>query len=159
MDRAQQLIHSLGLQVHPEGGCYRRLYAAGQKLDTGDSRGERLALTAILFLLRDAEHSRWHRLLSDEVWTWIEGAPLELRTFDPEARLTAEIVLAAPGRGQCLHGVAGGHWQSARSTGPYTLVSCAVAPGFDFADFAFLGDHPRTAAALGNLQPDWLRWL
>ena len=27
------------------------------------------------------------------------------------------------------------HWQSARSTGDYTLVSCTVSPGFRFEGF------------------------
>lgn len=38
-----------------------------------------------------------------------------------------------------------GHWQAARTTGAYTLVSCAVGPGFDFADFSMLADHPAEA--------------
>lgn len=28
-----------------------------------------------------------------------------------------------------------GEWQKARSLGDWTLVSCTVAPGFDFANF------------------------
>ncbi|MEO0765019.1 MAG: cupin domain-containing protein, partial [Pseudomonadota bacterium] len=28
-----------------------------------------------------------------------------------------------------------GHWQAARSTGAYTLVSCTVSPGFQFEGF------------------------
>jgi predicted cupin superfamily sugar epimerase len=38
-----------------------------------------------------------------------------------------------------------GHWQAARTTGNYTLVTCAVGPGFDFADFTMLADHPTEA--------------
>ena len=34
-----------------------------------------------------------------------------------------------------------GHWQSARpAAASEVLVSCVVAPGFDFADFTLLGD-------------------
>ena len=29
-------------------------------------------------------------------------------------------------------------WQSASTTGEWTLVSCVVAPGFDFADFEII---------------------
>jgi predicted cupin superfamily sugar epimerase len=37
------------------------------------------------------------------------------------------------------HVVPGAHWQSARPAGDQeVLVSCVVAPGFDFADFAVL---------------------
>jgi hypothetical protein len=35
--------------------------------------------------------------------------------------------------------VPGGHWQAARpATDSEVLVSCVVAPGFDFADFTLL---------------------
>ena len=33
-----------------------------------------------------------------------------------------------------------GYWQAAKSTGEFTLVSCCVAPGFDFKDFEMLRD-------------------
>ena len=37
------------------------------------------------------------------------------------------------------HVIPGGHWQSARPAGAAeALVSCVVAPGFDFADFTLL---------------------
>jgi predicted cupin superfamily sugar epimerase len=37
------------------------------------------------------------------------------------------------------HVVPAGHWQSARPAGDAeALVSCVVAPGFDFADFTLL---------------------
>jgi predicted cupin superfamily sugar epimerase len=36
--------------------------------------------------------------------------------------------------------VAAGTWFGSTSDGDYTLVSCTVAPGFDFADFE-MGDR------------------
>ena len=45
---------------------------------------------------------------------------------------------AGPGRRarSPQHVVPGGHWQAARpAAGAEVLVSCVVAPGFDFADF------------------------
>jgi uncharacterized protein len=41
-----------------------------------------------------------------------------------------------------LHVVPAGWWQAARPLGDHALVGCAVGPGFDFADFALLGDLP-----------------
>ena len=32
------------------------------------------------------------------------------------------------------------HWQSARSTGDWTLVSCTVSPGFQFTGFTLAAD-------------------
>ena len=31
-----------------------------------------------------------------------------------------------------------GSWQAAKRTGEFTLMSCCVAPGFDFKDFKLL---------------------
>jgi predicted cupin superfamily sugar epimerase len=46
------------------------------------------------------------------------------------------------------HVIPAGHWQSARPAGDVeVLVSCVVAPGFDFADFALLPPDPGGAAA------------
>ena len=44
------------------------------------------------------------------------------------------------------HVVPAGHWQAARSRGPYALTGCTVGPGFDFADFSFLRDVPEALA-------------
>jgi predicted cupin superfamily sugar epimerase len=53
-----------------------------------------------------------------------------------------------------VHSVPAGEWQAARTLGAYTLVSCAVGPGFDFADFTMLSDHPREADQLRRHFPD-----
>ena len=34
--------------------------------------------SAIYFLLRSGEISKWHRVDADEIWHWYAGAPLEL---------------------------------------------------------------------------------
>ncbi|HMH65485.1 MAG TPA: cupin domain-containing protein, partial [Rhizomicrobium sp.] len=87
--------------------------------------------TAIYFLLKAGEMSRWHRVDAAEVWHFYEGAPLELRIGKQTYVLGADIDAAqAP---QVV--VPPGEWQSARSLGDYTLVGCTVAPGFDFAHF------------------------
>jgi hypothetical protein len=47
-----------------------------------------------------------------------------------------------------------GVWQAARPLGAYALVGCTVAPGFDFADFAFANDLPEADDAFaGPLAP------
>ena len=45
----------------------------------------------------------------------------------------AGVDLEAGERPQAV--VPGGAWQSAKSLGPWTLVGCTVAPGFEFARF------------------------
>jgi hypothetical protein len=50
--------------------------------------------------------------------------------------------------------VPAGGWQAAWPTGAFALVTCAVGPGFEFADFRLLADAPgaraRIEAGLGR---------
>lgn len=116
---AAEVIGAYGLAPHPEGGHYRETYR--DRPATGRGVG-----TAILFLLAAGEVSQWHRVDAVELWIWQDGAPLVLAL---EGRA---LVLDA----QNMHGVAPAQaWQSARSTGAWTLVSCVVMPAFSFAGF------------------------
>lgn len=157
--RARQLIDHLKLAPHPEGGHYARFACAGEAVQPSDDRGRRPALSGIHFMLERGQCSRWHALRSSEIWTWIEGAPLLLQQFDArdagvrEARLGPAAASQAP---TAL--VPPGCWQSAHSSGDYTLVSCVVAPAFDFADFRFLKDDPVALALLERVRPDWLKY-
>ena len=126
---------ALGLLPHPEGGNYRELWR-----DRPQS-GQRGAGTSILFMLAAGERSHWHRVDAAEVWLWHAGAPLLLGVGAPG--------VGAPGMelrhtrlgpdlrgGEVLQSVVPAHvWQDARSLGAWTVVSCVVAPAFDFAGF------------------------
>jgi predicted cupin superfamily sugar epimerase len=125
---ADALIRLLGLQPHPEGGHFRETFR--------DSRDGRAHSTAILFLLKAGEISRWHRVDAAEVWHFYRGAPLEL-----QVGLTRHLLGAAVEHGQSPQIVVPKNvWQMARSLGDYTLVGCTVAPGFDFAGFELAPD-------------------
>jgi predicted cupin superfamily sugar epimerase len=137
------LAELLDLAPHPEGGWYRQTWRSPISFAPPGYPGERSAATAIYFLLHSGERSRWHVVRSDELWLWHHGGPLELRlggTSDEPTRLGEQTVtmlgcdLDAGQRPQIL--VPGGTWQTAApSGGEPVLVSCIVAPGFDFADF------------------------
>jgi hypothetical protein len=71
MAEADRLIALLDLKPHPEGGYFRETFRDG-------SNG-RAHSTAIYFLLKAGEVSRWHRVDAAEVWHFYRGAPLELR--------------------------------------------------------------------------------
>ena len=45
--------------------------------------------------------------------------------------------------------VPAGWWQAARSLGAWSLVTCCVGPGFDFADFELLRDRAAGSALPG----------
>ena len=128
---AEEIIALLDLSPHPEGGHYRQTWVAAAP------EGARPSGTCIYFLLKAGERSHWHRVDAAEIWLWHSGAPLVLSQADTlegpaeHARLGPD--LAAGERPQIL--VPEGRWQAARSTGDWTLVSCTVSPGFDFAGF------------------------
>ncbi|MBC7478567.1 MAG: cupin domain-containing protein [Pseudorhodobacter sp.] len=127
---ADRIIATLGLERHPEGGWYRQTWVG-----PGDDRPSG---TAILFLLKAGETSHWHRVDADEIWIFNAGAPLVLALGQDHATevLLGPQVLA----GQVVQQVVPkGWWQAARSTGDWTLVSCTVSPGFDFAGFELAG--------------------
>jgi predicted cupin superfamily sugar epimerase len=125
---ADRLIALLELKPHPEGGHFRETFRDG-----GDPRAHS---TAIYFLLKAGEVSRWHRVDAAEVWHFYRGAPLELSIGKQRYRLGPDIDEAQVP--QIV--VPAGEWQAARSLGDYTLVGCTVAPGFDFAHFELAPD-------------------
>jgi hypothetical protein len=128
MAEADRLIALLDLKPHPEGGYFRETFRDG-------SNG-RAHSTAIYFLLKAGEVSRWHRVDAAEVWHFYRGAPLELRIGKSVYVLGPDVDEAqAP---QVV--VPPGAWQSAKSLGDYTLVGCTVAPGFEFKHFELAPD-------------------
>jgi hypothetical protein len=100
VESAANLIERLGLQPHPEGGWYRELHRAAERVTTG--RGPRSALTTIYYLLEQCQLSRWHVVESAEVWHFYGGAPLELLAYDPKVRALRRTVLASPVRAQAV---------------------------------------------------------
>jgi predicted cupin superfamily sugar epimerase len=149
-DRHLALIATLGLVAHPEGGYYSEVYRSPAAVKPADGRDARSALTTIFFLLPQDQVSRWHRVQSDEVWHFYEGAPLELWVTKDLSRIARHrLGPVEPGQ-QPVVVVPAGSWQAARSTGGYTLVGCTVGPGFDFKDFALAADDTTVAAALRN---------
>jgi len=145
MTSQPDLVHLLGLQPHPEGGWFTETWAAEQRFQPEGYPGSRAAATAIYFLLRPGEESRWHTVRSDEVWLWHRGGALDLilggdgeEPSEPVAlRLGPDV--EAGERPQLL--VPAGVWQAARPAGDQeVLVTCVVAPGFHYDDFRLLPD-------------------
>ena len=127
---AEAVIAALGLAPHPEGGWFRETFRDAA------APGRRSASSAIYYLLRAGEISRWHRIDASEVWHWYAGAPL-LLTVSQDGRSSLQHRLGgnvvAGERPQVV--VPPRAWQSAAGTGAWTLVGCTVAPAFEFAGF------------------------
>jgi predicted cupin superfamily sugar epimerase len=126
---ADEIIATLGLAPHPEGGWYVQTFVDGAG-ENGRARS-----TAIYFLLRAGERSHWHRVDAVEIWHWHAGAPIELQISGTEGT-TAHVLGSDLLSGQRPQVMVPAHaWQSARSLGDWTLVGCTVAPGFRFEGF------------------------
>ncbi len=122
---------ALNLEPHPEGGHFRELWR------DRPATGQRGAATSILFMLAEGERSHWHRIDAAEIWIWQAGAPLALSTADTEGVGLKQVRLGPDvERGHVLQEVVPAYtWQSAESLGAWTLVSCIVAPAFEFSGF------------------------
>lgn len=150
---ARDLIATLGLTAHPEGGHYRRLFESPARVAT--ERGSRPAMTAIYYLLEAGDFSAWHRLRSHELWHWHRGGTFAVHQLSATGDYRCDrvgpdhtLVLAIPPATWFAAEVLEGDWG---------LVSCTVAPGFDFADFELgrrkdlTAAHPDRAALIRRL--------
>ena len=152
MQTADQIIASLELAPHPEGGWYRQTWVGPQiGPQIGPLAGQaapRASGTAIYFLLKAGERSHWHRVDADEIWLFHAGAPL-LLSLAATAAGPAQEVLLGPDltQGHAPQRIApAGWWQAAATSGDWTLVSCTVSPGFRFEGFELAApgfDIPR----------------
>ena len=135
MSEVDGIIEALGLEPHPEGGWYAETWRAPA------GPGDRAASTAIFFVLREGERSHWHTVDADEIWLHHAGSPLILSTA-VDGDTTQHVLGADLARGERPQVVVpAGVWQSAASTGAWTLVSCVVAPGFHFDGFHLAPPH------------------
>lgn len=126
-----QIIETLDLQPHPEGGWYRQTWIADAK------DGKRPAGTCIYFLLKSGSSSHWHCVDAAEIWHYYAGAPLILSIAATEQGPAIRHLLGPdiaqnqlPQRIVPPH-----HWQAAETTGEFTLVGCTVSPAFQFENF------------------------
>jgi len=131
---ARTIIEQLRLSPHPEGGWFRETWRAPA------AGGERAQATAIHFLLEAQQRSHWHKVDAAEVWLWHAGDPLLLSLSAGDEGPVREMRLGPDvAAGDLPHHVVAPHeWQAAAplpATAGYALVSCVVAPAFEFAGF------------------------
>jgi predicted cupin superfamily sugar epimerase len=125
------VVSALGMTPHPEGGFYCETHREPAP------DGQRSPGTAIYYALGRGDRSHWHRVDAVEIWHFYAGAPLELsiaagsdaapqiHALGPDLRAGQQPQVIVPAH----------HWQSAVSTGEWTLVGCTVSPGFEFSGF------------------------
>lgn len=136
---ASEIVRMLGMARHPEGGWYAETWRDPQ----ADAQA-RARSTAIYFLLPADEVSAWHRVDAAEIWLWHAGAPLALTVSEDGVNARATHLGPDLRAGQRPQAVIPPHaWQAAESLGAWTLVSCVVAPGFQFDGFELAPGHWR----------------
>ena len=130
-----KIINEFKLSHHPEGGWFREILRSKNLVTRNDGQ-KRNNITSIYYLLCKSEKSKWHRVnSSDEIWIYLQGAPLTLYFLDEDNEKLRNVRLHS---NNPIEMIPSGYWQAARSCGEFTLTSCCVGPGFDFEDFEML---------------------
>lgn len=133
--RILELVEILQMNPHPEGGFYAETYRSEQEMET--KSGKRNLVTSIYFLLRADDVSHFHRIKSDELWFWHEGSPLSVHLLGENGHQILKLGPVDQSGTSPQHLVKANTIFGSTVDFPdsYALVSCVVAPGFDFRDF------------------------
>ncbi|MFO7444998.1 MAG: cupin domain-containing protein [Ignavibacteriaceae bacterium] len=140
--RAKYYIDKLGLLEHPEGGYYREIYRADEKIRSEHLPDrystDRNILTSIYFLLEGEDISVFHKLESDELWHFYDGTNVKLYLINSGGELTEILLGRDLEAGEVFQCTIPKHtWFAAEviKKDSFALFGCNVAPGFDFEDF------------------------
>ncbi len=136
IEDANYWVKHLQLHSHPEGGFYKEVYRSAKQVTRNPPGGLKPACTSIYYLVSGADFSGFHRIESDEIWYFHKGQPLHIHVIDVNGALTTHE-LSDKTTGDLQVVVGAGQWFAAElpAAEGYALVSCAVAPGFDFSEF------------------------
>lgn len=133
---AKDIINKLKLIPHPEGGFYRETYRSNQLIITKEGQNRNTS-TAIYYLLENKNKSNFHRIKSDELWFFHQGQPIEIKLIQ-DNKLTTIILGNDIEKGESPQTIIPENcWFASKVKNEigFSLVSCGVAPGFDFSDF------------------------
>jgi len=142
MNNYQEWIEKLELEKHPEGGYFKEVYRSTGTIPKShlvpQFEGERNYCTSIYFLLTSEEFSSFHKIKSDELWYFHAGTAIEIYMIDLQGKMdTVKLGTNFEQEEYFQTYVPANTWFAAKliQKESYALVSCSVAPGFDFIDF------------------------
>ncbi len=154
----EEIIASLNLVEHIEGGYFAETYRAPEQIPTERNGNLRNMCTSIYYMLTSERPvDYFHKNQSDIMHYFHMGSAITYLIIDPQGRLEKVKLgtnLAAGEQLQLL--VKGGCWKAAfLETGDYGLIGEAVAPGFDYRDMeignqSLLRQYPHLAPEIKN---------
>ncbi|AOS44270.1 Cupin domain protein [Lacunisphaera limnophila] len=142
---AAGLISHYGMEKIPgEGAWFKVTYNSTERIPAAALPprygAPRLVGTSIYALVTREDFSAMHRLLTDEIWHFYQGDPIELLLLHPDGRSEVVTLGSDPLAGQQpQYTVLAGTWMGARpvkaTPAGYAFFGCTMAPGFDYADY------------------------
>ena len=133
---------SLELLPHPEGGYFKEVHRSEHSVKKDSLppsfSGDRNISTSIYYMLEGNDTSKFHRILSDELWHFYDGDTLLIYEFENDGKMKIHRLGLDTESGDLPQAVIkAGNWFGAKLLNPetYCLAGCTVSPGFDFNDF------------------------
>jgi hypothetical protein len=155
---AEEIVRTLDLKPHPEGGYYRETYRSSQGIP-GFTPSKTFS-TAIYYLLTPGDVSKFHRLKSDEIFHFYLGDASEWVWLTPDGKMKKFLVGPRLDKGELLQMVIpAGTWFGGRLApgSGFCLMGTTVAPAFDFPDLQFatreglLKQYPQASHEIESL--------
>jgi uncharacterized protein len=163
---ARQLIDKLKMQLIPgEGAWFAVTYKSPDQIEgqvAAHVEGTHYGYSAIYALETRVDFSAMHRLVTDEMWHFYGGSPIEMLLLYPDGH--GETVVIGPDvmtgqRPQFL--VPRGVWQGSRpldaSSDSYSFFGTTLTPGFEYSDYEqgyrdeLSARYPAFAQKIGDL--------
>jgi len=165
---AQTLIKKLGLlPLSVEGGYFIETYRCDESIPKsglpGRYGGDKAFSTAIYYLLTADTFSTIHRLISDEIFHFYTGDPVEMLHLYPDGSHRIITIGSNIEKGEIPQAIVPkGVWQGCRIRpgGRYALLGTTVAPAFDYEDYEngerewLIADYPECAELIKALTKD-----
>lgn len=160
---AEQVIASLSLSEHVEGGYFKQTFKADHRPPIATQHGDRVTMTSIYYLLSaKSPIGHFHMNRSDIMHYFHLGDPITYYLIDEEGRLETHVLGPDPTKGHKMQMVVkGGTWKASKipTNGKhgYGLIGEAVAPGFEYTDMqlgtrkALLHRFPTHSALIKQL--------
>ena len=161
----EEVIRQLELTPHPEeGGYFRETYRSSENLQGGSLptrySSSRSLGTALYYMLTPNSVSTMHRLITDEIFHFYLGDPVEMLWLCPDGSARLLTLGQDLMEGELLQVVVPmGTWFGARLIpgGRLALMGTTMAPGFEYTDYepgdqaTLIAQYPAQEALIRKL--------